>query len=85
MRAADWLVDMGPGAGEHGGYVVAEGPAAKVERNAQSITGQFLSGARDRGARAANGRSRLVLGPQASQHNLKGIDVEFPGRQSSSA
>ena len=43
MRSADWLVDMGPGAGEHGGYVVAEGPAAKVERNAKSITGQFLS------------------------------------------
>ena len=47
MRAADWLVDMGPGAGEHGGYVIAEGPAAKVERNPKSITGQFLSGARE--------------------------------------
>src|SRR4029079_17632697 len=44
MRAADWLVDMGPGAGEHGGHVVAEGPAAKVERNRSSVTGQFLSG-----------------------------------------
>ena len=43
MRSADWLVDMGPGAGEHGGYVVAEGPAAKVEKNPKSITGQFLS------------------------------------------
>src|SRR5919202_1247456 len=46
MREADWLVDMGPGAGEHGGHVVAEGPAVKVERNKRSITGQFLSGAR---------------------------------------
>ena len=46
MRSSDWLVDMGPGAGEHGGYVVAEGSAAKVERNRKSITGQFLSGRR---------------------------------------
>src|SRR6187455_994575 len=46
MRSADWLVDMGPGAGEHGGHVVAEGLATKVERTKGSITGQFLSGAR---------------------------------------
>src|SRR6266850_1623060 len=43
MRSADWLVDMGPGAGEHGGHVVAEGPASKVEKNPKSITGQYLS------------------------------------------
>src|SRR5881398_1240244 len=47
MRAADWLVDMGPGAGEHGGRVVAEGPAAQVERNKKSVTGQFLAGTRE--------------------------------------
>ncbi len=79
MRAADWLVDMGPGAGEHGGYVVAEGPAAKVERNAKSITGQFLSGAREIAVperRTDDLGSFWVRG--ASQHNLKGIDVEFP-------
>src|SRR5262245_4342501 len=46
MRAADHLVDMGPGAGEHGGHVVAEGPATKVARISGSITGQFLSGKR---------------------------------------
>jgi excinuclease ABC subunit A len=79
MRSSDWLVDMGPGAGEHGGQVVAEGPAAKVARNAKSVTGQFLSGKRaiaipdrrtdDRGDFTVRG---------ASQHNLKGIDVEFP-------
>src|SRR2546425_2848632 len=46
MRSADHLVDMGPGAGEHGGHVVAEGPATKVERNKKSVTGEFLSGAR---------------------------------------
>src|SRR5213592_1233114 len=46
MRRSDWLVDMGPGAGLHGGEVVAEGPARKVARNRKSITGQFLSRAR---------------------------------------
>src|SRR6188474_50199 len=46
MRSADWLVDMGPGAGEHGGHVVAEGPSEKVMRNRASVTGQFLSGTR---------------------------------------
>ena len=46
MRTSDWLVDMGPGAGEHGGHVVAEGNAAKVMRNKKSITGQFLAGTR---------------------------------------
>ncbi len=79
MRSADWLVDMGPGAGEHGGYVVAEGSAAKVERNRKSITGQFLSGAREISVperRTADNGVFTVRG--ASQHNLKGIDVEFP-------
>ncbi|MGH3063765.1 MAG: excinuclease ABC subunit UvrA, partial [Gaiellaceae bacterium] len=79
MRAADWIVDMGPGAGEHGGYVIAEGTAAKVERNAKSITGQFLSGAREIAVperRTDDLGSFWVRG--ASQHNLKGIDVEFP-------
>jgi excinuclease ABC subunit A len=79
MRAADWLVDMGPGAGEHGGHVVAEGPAERVAANEASITGQFLS------------RTRTIAVPErrtqdlgtftvrgASMHNLKGIDVEFP-------
>ena len=79
MRAADWLVDMGPGAGEHGGYVVAEGPARKIERNAKSVTGQFLAGTREIAVperRTQDRGSFRVLG--ASQHNLKSIDVEFP-------
>jgi excinuclease ABC subunit A len=79
MRSADWIVDMGPGAGEHGGYVVAEGTARAVERNKQSITGQFLS--RKRTISVPERRTEdngwfRVLG--ASQHNLKNIDVEFP-------
>ncbi len=79
MRSADWLVDMGPGAGEHGGHVVAEGRADDVERNSDSITGAFLSGARriaipprreeDRGWFTVRG---------AAMHNLKEIDVSFP-------
>jgi excinuclease ABC subunit A len=79
MRSADWLVDMGPGAGEHGGRVVAEGTADQVARTRGSLTGAFLSGKRviavperredDRG-------SFRVVG--AREHNLKGIDVEFP-------
>jgi excinuclease ABC subunit A len=80
MRNADWLVDMGPGAGEHGGRVVAEGTADEVQRTPGSITGQFLAGLRqiavpprrpddERGAFTVHG---------ASMHNLKGIDVEFP-------
>jgi excinuclease ABC subunit A len=79
MRAADWVVDMGPGAGEHGGHVVAEGPARKIQRTAKSITGQFLAGTREIAVperRTDDRGSFSVLG--ASQHNLKGIDVEFP-------
>jgi excinuclease ABC subunit A len=79
MRSADWLVDMGPGAGEHGGHVVAEGPASKVERNRKSVTGQFLSGTREIAVperRGAGNGSFTVRG--ARMHNLKDIDVEFP-------
>src|SRR5207244_5825250 len=79
MRAADHLVDMGPGAGEHGGHVVAEGPAADIERNPDSITGQFLAGEREIAVperREADNGAFVVRG--ATMHNLKGIDVEFP-------
>jgi excinuclease ABC subunit A len=79
MRSSDWLVDMGPGAGEHGGHVVAEGPATKVERNKSSVTGQFLAHTRvipvpER--RTEDNGSFWVRG--ATMHNLKDIDVEFP-------
>ena len=80
MRSADWLVDMGPGAGEHGGHVVAEGTAAKVR--AQREVGHRpvpLGQARDRGARAAQPSDNGTFTVRgAAQHNLKGIDVEFP-------
>jgi excinuclease ABC subunit A len=79
MRSSDWLVDMGPGAGEHGGYVVAEGPATKVERTKGSVTGQFLSRRREIAVperRLEEHGSFWVRG--ATMHNLKDIDVEFP-------
>ncbi len=79
MRAADWLVDMGPGAGEHGGHVVAEGTARQIEKVPESVTGQFLSRQREISVperRTEDLGSFWVRG--ATQHNLKGIDVEFP-------
>ena len=79
MRSADWLVDMGPGAGEHGGHVVAEGSADDVERNPDSVTGQFLSGAREIAVPERRTEDKgwfRVVG--ARQHNLKSVDVEFP-------
>ncbi len=79
MRTADWIVDMGPGAGEHGGEVVAEGGWKQIVRSRRSITGQFLSGSRAIAVppRRVDDRGWLrVVG--ASEHNLKGIDVEIP-------
>jgi excinuclease ABC subunit A len=79
MRSADWIVDMGPGAGEHGGEVVAEGPAEKISETPGSVTGDFLSHRRAIAVPERRGEDRgsfKVLG--ARQHNLKGIDVEFP-------
>ncbi|MBV8078905.1 MAG: excinuclease ABC subunit UvrA, partial [Actinobacteria bacterium] len=79
MRSADWLVDMGPGAGAHGGHVVAEGTAAKVQRNAKSITGQFLSGKRAIAVPPRRDEDRGVFTVRgARENNLKDIDVSFP-------
>ncbi len=80
MRSADWIVDMGPGAGEHGGEVVAEGPAEAIERHERSITGKFLSGERRIAVpprRGEDDRGWFVV-RGATMHNLKDIDVEFP-------
>ncbi len=79
MRAADHLVDLGPGAGEHGGRIVAQGTAAQVQRVKESLTGQFLAGTRtvdvpDR-RRVPSGYVE-ILG--AEQHNLRDIDVHIP-------
>jgi excinuclease ABC subunit A len=79
MRAADHLVDLGPGAGEHGGRIVAQGTAKEVQGVADSLTGQFLSGARTIEApkrrRIPSGYVEIV---GASEHNLRDIDVHVP-------
>ena len=80
MRAADHIVDLGPGAGEHGGHVVASGPVEDIMRAPLSLTGQYLSGRRKIALpderRNGSGGSILIRG--ASQNNLKDIDVEIP-------
>lgn len=80
LRTADYIVDLGPGAGEHGGKVVAQGTPEEVMKSARSVTGQYLAGKLliDVPAvrREGNGREIIVRG--ARQHNLKGIDVTIP-------
>src|SRR4051812_15201779 len=79
MRVADWVVDMGPGAGEHGGRVVAEGTAKQIMRTKGSVTGDFLSGRRAIAIPSRREDDRAVFpARRASQHTLRGIDVEFP-------
>jgi excinuclease ABC subunit A len=78
MRAADHLVDLGPGAGEHGGRIVAQGTAAQVQRVKGSLTGQFLAGTR---AIAPPAKRRVPTGylkiKGATQHNLRDVDASF--------
>ncbi|MFM7246842.1 MAG: excinuclease ABC subunit UvrA [Actinomycetota bacterium] len=79
MRAADWLVDMGPGAGEHGGRVVAAGTPKQVMKSKESVTGQFLSGRRAIRVPERRGPGESALAVRgAAEHNLRGIDVEIP-------
>ena len=79
MRAADWIIDVGPGAGEHGGQIVAEGTAEEICANPESLTGQYLSGKKripvPEKRRKASGWL-TVRG--AAEHNLKHIDVRIP-------
>ncbi|EGQ2750748.1 excinuclease ABC subunit UvrA [Staphylococcus pseudintermedius] len=80
MIAADYLVDIGPGAGEHGGEVVASGTPKQVMRNAKSLTGQYLSGKKfipvPEHRRQVTDRKISVKG--ARSNNLKNVDVDFP-------
>ena len=79
MRAADWIVDIGPGAGVHGGEVIYSGPAADIVNCDASVTGQYLSGKRcipiPEKRRPGNGKELIVRG--ARENNLKNIDVAF--------
>lgn len=80
MRAADYLIDVGPGAGDQGGEIVAAGTPKQVEKNPKSLTGQYLSGKREiavpKERRKGNGKKIKVTG--AAENNLKSIDAEFP-------
>ncbi len=80
IRAADWIVDIGPGAGENGGHVVAEGTVESVEKVEKSLTGQYLKGNKyiplPEKRRKGNGLFITING--AREHNLKDINVKFP-------
>ena len=80
MRAADYIVDVGPGAGSHGGEIVACGSLDDIQRNPNSITGQYLSGFKKipvpSSRRTGNGKHLRICG--AEENNLKNIDIEIP-------
>ena len=80
IRSADWVVDLGPGAGREGGHVVAQGTPADVESAPDSITGAYLRGERSIAVpatrREGSGESLVVVG--AREHNLRDVTVEFP-------
>ena len=80
MRAADYLIDIGPGAGELGGEIIAAGTPKEVEKNKASLTGQYLSGKKQipvpTTRRTGNGKEIVVKG--ASENNLKNLNVAFP-------
>jgi excinuclease ABC subunit A len=81
IRMADWIVDIGPGAGEHGGHIVVSGPYAELVENPDSLTGAYLSGRQkiavpQHRRPVTKGRTLLVEG--AREHNLRDVSVEFP-------
>jgi len=81
MRAADHVIDMGPGAGKHGGEVIAEGTVEEIIRNPQSITGKFLGGESSIDVPAERRRvdpKKTIRIVNAREHNLRNVDVEIP-------
>jgi len=80
IREADWVIDIGPGAGKHGGELVAEGTPKQIEKSPKSITGQYLSGKEfievPKRRRSGNGRKISVVG--AEEFNLKNVSVDIP-------
>ncbi len=80
IRAADYVFDVGPGAGEYGGQIVSEGTAAQIQKDKDSLTGQYLSGAKSiptpKKYRKGSGKKITVVG--ATAFNLKNVDVEIP-------
>ncbi|MFC5379576.1 excinuclease ABC subunit UvrA [Aquipuribacter nitratireducens] len=81
IKASDWVVDIGPGAGEHGGQVVHSGPLDELLGNTASLTGAYLAGRREipmPARRRPVDRGRMLGVRGAREHNLRGIDVDFP-------
>lgn len=80
IRQADWIIDIGPGAGKHGGEIVAQGPMDSIMNSSKSITGQYLSGEKrievPEKRRSGNGQTLGIIG--ASENSLKDIDVYIP-------
>jgi excinuclease ABC subunit A len=80
IRVADYVLDIGPGAGKHGGSVIAQGTAAEIQKNKDSITGQYLSGKKKieipGKRRKGNGNFLEIIG--AEEHNLKTVDIKLP-------
>ncbi|WP_075075182.1 excinuclease ABC subunit UvrA [Longilinea arvoryzae] len=80
IRSADWVIDLGPGAGEHGGHVIAEGTPAQILEDPNSITGAYLSGRRQvplpPNRRLGNGKHLRIIGARAN--NLHNVDVDVP-------
>ena len=81
IRTSDWVVDIGPGAGEHGGHVVHSGPYQALLKNKASVTGAYLSGRKQipmPETRRTVDKKRQLTVVGAREHNLRGIDVSFP-------
>jgi len=81
IRTSDWVVDIGPGAGEHGGHVVHSGPYKALLKNKESVTGAYLSGRKAipmPASRRKVDKKRQLTVVGAREHNLRGIDVSFP-------
>jgi len=81
IRAADWVVDIGPRAGEHGGNIVVSGPVSELLASPDSLTGAYLSGREVipvPASRRPRSKNREVTVKGASEHNLRGVDVSFP-------
>jgi len=80
LRTADWIVDLGPGAGVHGGHVVAQGTPEQVMKSKKSLTGQYLAGSLtiEVPAMRREGNGSFITIKKCREHNLKGIDVSIP-------
>src|SRR6185369_8574770 len=80
IRMADYVIDVGPLAGEHGGRIVAAGRPDELAKNPESLTGQYLSGARSINTpkKRRPGNHKSIVIKNAREHNLQGIDVEIP-------